>query len=160
MGFSKEWNEVLDEVVKFQKVNEPVWYRGHGSNADDYLLNSGLFRETILTNKEKRLDEEINSSIKIDRFINKETVYYNYFKNMGYVHHKESDWDLLFMMQHYKVRTRLLDWTEAFAVSLFFAFQNWDKGQTARIWMLKPLSLNRFSLQKGAYYDLSNDSYE
>ncbi|KAB2489636.1 FRG domain-containing protein [Priestia endophytica] len=128
--FSDKWKEILDEVNDFSKDSN-VWFRGHLSK--NYKLNSGLFR----------LDLD-----SIDKYISLESQLYTYYKNLGYLLHREDNpWHLLYSMQHYGVKTRLLDWTESFAVSLFFASENWDTG-TARIWILKPLMLNQLSRDK------------
>lgn len=56
----------------------------------------------------------------------------------------EADW--LFLMQHHKVPTRLLDWTESPLVALYFAVGPSSEGRhdskDAALWCLFPHSLN------------------
>lgn len=80
-------------------------------------------------------------------------ILYKIFKRMGHVHHNEEDWNLLYTMQHHGVRTRLLDWTESFAVALFFAYDNWDYDKTdSVIWLLDPFGLNQLTLDEQKFY--------
>lgn len=128
MAFSDKWKEILDEVDSFSKENHGIiWYRG--INNADYKLDSGLFRLQI--------------SNDVKDYISLEQQMYNYFKSLGaLLHSGEEGWKLLYTMQHHGVRTRLLDWTESFAVALFFAISNWNGCDKAVIWMLNPLKLN------------------
>lgn len=50
----------------------------------------------------------------------------------------------LFLAQHVGIPTRLLDWTENALVALYFAIEN----HSPTVWMLDPLKLNNFILQK------------
>jgi len=54
-------------------------------------------------------------------------------------------WGILFAMQHHRVPTRLLDWTESFACAFFFAQLERDGGEDAAVFVLKTDELNRIS---------------
>ncbi|WP_342480422.1 FRG domain-containing protein [Paenibacillus sp. FSL L8-0340] len=141
MAYSKKWLDILDEVHDFRN-QDASWFRGH-SNLD-YELNSGLFR----------LDFD-----SIEKYISAEAVLYRRFLNLGHLHHTESDWNLLYVMQHHGVITRLLDWSESFNTALFFAFINWNPSEVASIWMLHPTKLNYLST--GSYlYRLPREQHQ
>jgi hypothetical protein len=58
------------------------------------------------------------------------------------------DLELLFVMQHYRVPTRLLDWTENPFIALFFAIENAREEQIgsekdAIVWLIDPVELNK-----------------
>jgi hypothetical protein len=141
--FTNEWTKIMNQISNFQGGNFNTWFRGH--NDADFKLNSGLYREKLK---------------KPGDYIATENSYYNLFKRMGYVHHREDDsWKLLFLMQHYGVKTRLLDWSESFAVALYFAYEGWTKNKNAAVWLLDPLALNEKILKKKVFFTPRN-SYE
>lgn len=58
-----------------------------------------------------------------------------------------SDLELLFIMQHFRVPTRLLDWTENPFIALFFALENARDEIVGReidsaVWLIDPIELN------------------
>lgn len=131
MIFSDRWVQILNEVREFRRKSS--WFRGH-SNLD-YELHSGLFR--------LEFDE-------ITDYRGVETICYRKFLSLGHLHHNETDWNLLYLMQHHGVTTRLLDWSESFSVALYFAFKdwNWKAGECACVWILSPTGLNQLSRGK------------
>ena len=60
---------------------------------------------------------------------------------------KSSDWQILAMMQQYRLPTRFLDWSTNFGVALYFAVGEAEVGveesKDAAIWMLNPYKVNR-----------------
>ncbi|SEB27508.1 FRG domain-containing protein [Paenibacillus sp. 276b] len=134
MGYSKEWNEVLEFICDFEDKTfmSRVWFRGHSNSS--YSLKSGLFRE--------KHDDLFN-------YLYIEATNFDIFRSLGsHLHNNLRDWELLFLMQHHGVKTRLLDWTESFAVALFFACAGWnDNDSSARIWLLDPAELNLLSIE-------------
>jgi hypothetical protein len=54
-----------------------------------------------------------------------------------------TDWEILFYMQHYGIKTRFLDWTESARVALFFAVSGWNPNAgNCRLWLLNPSLFN------------------
>lgn len=129
--FSKEWMEILDEITFFAKMSRDVWYRGQNNNESKefpYRLISGLFR----------------LNLSIEEILDWEEISYKRFRENGYDLHKtENEWDVLYLMQQYGVKTRLLDWSESFAIALYFATKSWNGQNDCSIWLLDPYRLNQ-----------------
>lgn len=128
-----------------------AWFRGH--TRADYDLMPSLFRAF----------KEPNEEPTWTRVFNKESdLFWEFAARARELHGVvEDDWDILFAMQHYGTPTRLLDWTEAFAVALYFSVLGVDD-ETAPatsppcIWVLNPYRLNnvdRWTSVEGAEAD-------
>ncbi|WP_432450752.1 FRG domain-containing protein [Bacillus subtilis] len=133
--FSDKWINILNEVESFHGGNNAVWFRGQ--NNEKYTLNSGLYRLNL------------NDP---DDYVEKERGIYKSFMRRAYTLTQARSWELLFIMQHHGVRTRLLDWTESFAVALFFAALNWEKDSNCAVWLLNPIGLNYRVLGREGYF--------
>lgn len=135
MAFSQEWISILNKVSEFtnnSKKNK-VWFRG--LNDITHELNSGLFR--------LNLGNEISKYKKVEEYA------YNRFIISSQNLVTKNSWDLLYIMQHHGVKTRLLDWSESFAVALYFALKKWEHEEIdACIWMLDPIRLNEKSVER------------
>ncbi|MCE9641038.1 MAG: FRG domain-containing protein [Betaproteobacteria bacterium] len=108
-------------------VDEPLWFRGH----------SMAKWELIPTYH--RLKNPPPESVLINRF--KQNA------NLLITQKMANDFDWLFVMQHYGVPTRLLDWTESPLAGLFFAVTGHSKAD-ASLWALFPLRLNQQTTAK------------
>ncbi|MED4018504.1 FRG domain-containing protein [Sutcliffiella cohnii] len=136
------WSKKLKEVNNFQRENRFVWFRGQSKSS--YQLKSSLFRQ------------DLNS---VEDFLTNERARYNWFKNLGHLYHKNDEWELVYLMQHYGVKTRLLDWTESFSIALYFAANEWEDNEEISIWMLNPQRLNNKSIGTHKFFTPHNDSY-
>ena len=78
---------------------------------------------------------------------NVEREMYTEFRKRGahLISDAKTDWDILYLMQHHGVPTRLLDWSESFANALYFALPeevSIDETRTGRLFILDTSHLN------------------
>ena len=119
----KSIEELLSALAKdFATGDQPVWYRGQSNK--DWKLIPGYFRYTAAPSESTLLKKfKQSAAMLLDK-----SPYTSY------------DW--LFLMQHYGVPTRLLDWTESPLIALYFAVVE-DNGCDGALWCLNPPQLNK-----------------
>jgi hypothetical protein len=140
----------LQEFIRFidcltNNPNDPYWFRG--VNEDDYPLLPSLYRHPTIQTKDGLLELENDL---IHRFKERSLPYLTA--------QQYTSWEDLFLMQHYGIPTRLLDWTENPLIALFFALTSAKKDKTtnqylkdAAVWALSPRLWNVKSLSHISY---------
>ena len=122
-------SELIQALAALSEMTqgEIVWFRGH-ARAEYKLLPSlarnpdALSRESLLA---KRFKQNAYTFIRIQ---------------------PSTEWEWQFLMQHYGVPTRLLDWSEAPLVGAYFAVHDEDQKHIehdAHIWAFLPARYNR-----------------
>lgn len=105
--------------------NIPIWYRGQSSIK--WELMPSLYRKY----KSKYQKHEIELLRKFKQ---------NAILLLNNMPRESFDW--LFIMRHYNIPTRLLDWSESPLVALYFA-ANENPKKDGAVWALSPLELNK-----------------
>jgi hypothetical protein len=128
-----------------------LWFRGIGNS--NFGLSPSLHRHPLIKTPAEVLDLET----KIIQRFNQRAV--------PFLHtslDRKNDWEVLFFMQHYRIPTRLLDWSENPFISLYFAltsaqFDVIGKKKVykydAALWILDPVIWNKESLKAFSYND-------
>jgi len=105
-------------------IGDELWWRGQ--SLADWKLLPGIFRG--------KWDRRIESSI-TNRFKLHSPSRYSKCP------HNDDPAGWLFLMQHYRLPTRLLDWTESILIATYFAVEK-DFKKPGAIWAISPTRLN------------------
>lgn len=129
--------EFLHELDSIDYVKRKLWYRGMG-NATHKLIPSLFRHKTIKTQADyKSLELDLNDTFEM--------------RSLPYAESRawaKDEWESLFFMQHYRIPTRLLDWSGSPLVSLHFAVTSVEVDKSGRaqsdaaVWVLDPATWN------------------
>ncbi|HYX28597.1 MAG TPA: FRG domain-containing protein [Pyrinomonadaceae bacterium] len=144
----KQIKSIADMVKHLKKVIDPkrgpAWCRGHADASwtlqPHYDRLKSPVRETELLNKFRQ-----NANLLLTRA---PTSPY--------------DFGWMFLMQHYGVPTRLLDWSESPLVALYFVVEDPDPKNLKKdgaLWLLFPLELNAYSTKAQVYIPSFEDDW-
>lgn len=115
-------SDVLEALKEQTKATRLVWFRGQSKSS--WKLVPSLARKATHLQAENAL---------IKRFM------------QNAVPHLDrptlAEWEWMFLMQHHRAPTRLLDWSESPLAALYFSVHSNPKTQGA-VWCLDPVSLN------------------
>ena len=136
---NKAWKSFLEELLYARKrlscdrnLYRGTWYRGVNDRWD---LSPGIFRPHLQLKKRA----EIN-------------LYHEFLIRSGeHIGNIKESWEILSLMQHSGIPTRLLDWTESLAVAIYFAIQ---EPVNPCIYVLNPFVLSLRATKKNFLYDL------
>lgn len=123
-----EYLSVCGELVQAWSAPESgetgLWYRGQ-ENAEWHLV-PGEFRDPLVDADEMRSEFMLKATPLLDKA-------------------PRSDWEWYFLMQHYGLPSRLLDWTSGSLIGLHFALRKSPGISDAAVWVLDPWKLNEWS---------------
>ena len=113
--------------------NSRPWFRGHANKA--YELKPTLLRSQFIDSYKVENHKQFEKNLVCD-FITRAG---------NEVPDKIDTWQLLGLMRHYEMPTRLLDWTTSLSVAIYFAVADSVSGVDVvdpHIWMMNPHLLN------------------
>lgn len=145
---------VFEKISSFERdFNDNLfWFRGEASKNFAAPLVPSIYRSSAVDIKKSKyaIAREDSYLVRIQEVEGNVSADFHR-KAFPYIVSKKIDntpWNQYFLMQHYKIKTRLLDWTENCLLALFFALSDTAaKNDDAKIWILKPFELNNRTIQ-------------
>lgn len=117
-------NEFIDAIdTDFSAYNGSVWYRGQSD--ESYKLLPSYMRSNNYASETSLLSAFKQNAIMLADI------------------QPSNSFDWMFLMQHYGIPTRLLDWSESPLVALYFALEQINSNIDSVVWALKPTELNK-----------------
>lgn len=144
----KKINSIADMIKELTRVIDPkrgpAWCRGH---ADASWTLQPYY---------DRLKKPLKETELLDKFRQNANLLLSHAPSTPY------DFGWMFLMQHYGVPTRLLDWTESPLVALYFAIEDLNAKNAKKdgaLWILFPLELNMHSTKSQIYIPSFEDEW-
>lgn len=125
----KNYDEFAQCVTKL-KEREIIWFRGQSNS--EYPIEPTLFREKFIIGDDRGIDRQQHNFKKSDAIMKNDLFALELFKKKYFDLVKKdslNDIDYLYLMQHYDIKTRLLDFSEDEFVGLYFATQKNKKSK-------------------------------
>jgi hypothetical protein len=116
------------------------WFRGHGDA--EWSLEPGWYRPRAQASGIGA--DYYSEGTLLEQFKLRAPTYLNRLPT--------TDWEWVFLMQHYGLPTRLLDWTESSLIALYFAVRDNPGDRDAAVWVLSPWWLNRETFNEYALF--------
>lgn len=125
LSSTAEFLDLLSQLGE-KAQRQTVWFRGHCRA--EYTLLPSLARSARALEREQLLSKRFKQNASPFR-----------------TSPPQDEWEWLFLMQHFGIPTRLLDWTESPLVALYFAVNDSDPSHDdtdAIVWALLPEQYN------------------
>lgn len=120
--------ELLELLPDVYKKGKTVWFRGHANH--EWHLEPSLSRRGKLGSELQLIKQFKQNAF---QFLERPP---------------ENEWEWIFLMQHYAIPTRLLDWTDSALIGLYFALLDCPgngRKPAAALWCMYPQKLNEIS---------------
>ena len=123
--------DILNQAKERFKHAE-IWWRGQRSI--DWKLDAGIWRRSDADIAERDIMNQFRR-----KALSRHAKCPDMWDNVGW----------LFLMQHYRLQTRLLDWTESLLIATYFAVKKSEKEEEAgALYALSPFQLNAHQFNK------------
>lgn len=135
------WFRGESELTESPTPLVPNAYRNYGGPLNDENLKKKVY------NNAKFLEENLKATFHrhAEPYLNKLQI-------------ENNSWNKYYLMQHYGLKTRLLDWTENSLIALFNAVYDTKENEDGVVWILNPHRLNNFSVNKAC--DTTNKPFD
>jgi hypothetical protein len=121
----------VQDIIKIGVSLSKSWFRGHSETFNN--LTPGIFREKYSMQFSFKPDFELRIYEEFKRVAPS-------ISNLDFSSNGDLEW--LFVMQHYGLPTRLLDWSESILVAAFFAVEK-NQESDAELWAMYPDMINQ-----------------